>query len=89
MPAVHPDDLSALPRIAPVPFTETKERRAVTVVDVPRMLEGSGFEVRRAFAGVDHRLVDPFLLLDHMGAIKYAPGEAKGRRTIRIVGSRR
>ena len=42
------------------------------------MLEGAGFEVRRAFAGVDHRLVDPFLLLDHMGAVEYAPDEAKG-----------
>jgi len=42
------------------------------------MLEGEGFEVRRAFSGVDLRLVDPFLLLDHLGAVEYAPGEAKG-----------
>ena len=42
------------------------------------MLEGAGFEVRRAFSGVDLRLVDPFLLLDHMGAVEYAPGEALG-----------
>jgi redox-sensitive bicupin YhaK (pirin superfamily) len=42
------------------------------------MLEGAGFEVRRAFAEVDLRLADPFLLLDHMGAVEYAPGEAKG-----------
>jgi len=42
------------------------------------MLEGAGFEVRKAFTGVDHRLVDPFLLLDHMGAVEYAPDEAKG-----------
>ena len=50
----------------------------VTVVNAPRMLEGAGFEVRRAFTGVDLTLVDPFLLLDHMGAVEYAPGEAKG-----------
>ena len=42
------------------------------------MLEGAGFEVRRAFAEVDLRLADPFILLDHMGAVGYAPGEAKG-----------
>ncbi len=31
-----------------------------------------------ALRGVDLTLVDPFLLLDHMGAVEYAPGEAKG-----------
>ena len=78
MPAVQVDDLSAIPRIAPIDPTATNERRVVTMVDAPRMLEGAGFEVRRAFAGVDHQLVDPFILLDHMGAVEYAPGEAKG-----------
>ena len=42
------------------------------------MLEGEGFEVRRAFAEMDLRLADPFLMLDQMGAVEYAPGEAKG-----------
>lgn len=42
------------------------------------MLEGAGFEVRRAFASIDLRLADPFLLMDHLGAVEYAPGEAKG-----------
>ena len=78
MPAVQVDDLSALPRIPPIDAKETNERRVITVVDAPRMLEGAGFEVRRAFAGVDLRLVDPFILLDHMGAVEYSPGEAKG-----------
>ncbi|MCH8186799.1 MAG: pirin family protein [Chloroflexi bacterium] len=78
MPAVQADDISALPRIAPADGEKASERRAVTVVNAPRMLEGAGFEVRRAFSGVDLTLVDPFLLLDHMGAVEYAPGEAKG-----------
>ena len=78
MPAVHVDDLSELPRIGSIDSEEAGERRAVTVVDAPRMLEGAGFEVRRAFAGVDLSLVDPFILLDHMGAVEYAPGEARG-----------
>ena len=78
MPAVQVDDISALPRIAPADGEKASERRVVTVVNAPRMLEGAGFEVRRAFNGVDLTLVDPFLLLDHMGAVEYAPGEAKG-----------
>lgn len=78
MPAIQVDDISALPRIAPVNVRESSERSVVTVVDAPRMLEGAGFEVRRAFAHLDMRLVDPFLLLDHMGAVEYSPGEAKG-----------
>ncbi|MHB8452049.1 MAG: pirin family protein [Mycobacteriales bacterium] len=41
-------------------------------------LEGEGFPVRRPFPGMDLSLVDPFVLLDHMGAVEYGPGEAKG-----------
>ena len=70
MPAVQADDISALPRIAPTDGEKASERRVVTVVNAPRMLEGAGFEVRRAFNGVDLTLVDPFLLLDHMGAVE-------------------
>ena len=78
MPAVIVDDLSSLPRIPTTAPENSRERRVSKVVDAPRMLEGAGFEVRRAFTGVDLRLVDPFILLDHMGAVEYAPGEAKG-----------
>ena len=78
MPAVQVDDLSAVPRIAQLDAGGTNERDVVDVVDAPKMLEGAGFEVRRAFAGLDLRLADPFILLDHMGAVEYAPGEAKG-----------
>ncbi len=79
MPAVYVDDLSTLPRIpTAAPSASAIERLAVDIVDAPRMLEGEGFEVRRAFSGVDLRLVDPFLLLDHLGAVEYSPGEAKG-----------
>ena len=42
-------------------------------------LEGGGFQVRRTFPGlVDVAETDPFLLLDHMGAVEYAPFEAVG-----------
>ena len=50
----------------------------VGVVDAPTTFEGEGFQVRRAFPGFDYSFTDPFLLLDHLGAVEYAPGEAKG-----------
>jgi redox-sensitive bicupin YhaK (pirin superfamily) len=78
MPAVNPEDSLTLPRIAAMDSATARPRRVIQVVDAPRMLEGAGFEVRRAFADIDLRYADPFLLLDHLGAVEYAPGEAKG-----------
>ncbi len=78
MPAVHIENPSILPRISPISVSQANERRVIQVADALRMLEGAGFEVRRAFAEIDLRLADPFLLLDHLGAVEYAPGEAKG-----------
>lgn len=77
MPAVTADTL-ALPRLPGLPEAETEGRRVARIVTARRSLEGEGFEVRRPFPGVDLALADPFLLLDHMGAVEYAPGEAKG-----------
>jgi hypothetical protein len=34
--------------------------------------------VRRAFGGVDTTDIDPFIHMDQMGAVEYAPGEPKG-----------
>ncbi len=76
MPAVTPHDPLGLPRIEDP--AGAIARPVFEVVDAPTMLEGEGFQVRRAFAGMDLRFADPFLLLDHMGAVEYAPGEAKG-----------
>jgi hypothetical protein len=53
--------------------------RAVrSVTTAPRGFEGEGFPVRRAFAGVDQRLLDPFIHMDQMGEVEYGPGEPKG-----------
>jgi redox-sensitive bicupin YhaK (pirin superfamily) len=41
-------------------------------------LEGGGFLVRRPFPKASFSEFDPFLLLDEMGPMEVAPGEAKG-----------
>ena len=76
MPAVTVDDVLALPPIAdPAPGPS---RPVVSVTVAPEGYEGEGFPVRRAFAGVDLTLLDPFVHLDQMGAVDYGPGEPKG-----------
>jgi len=50
----------------------------LAVTTAPSGFEGEGFPVRRAFAGVDHRHLDPFVHMDQMGEVEYAPGEPKG-----------
>src|SRR5437773_4197635 len=77
MPAVTANTLQ-LPRLASLPETETLWRPVAKVVTAQRQLEGDGFEVRRPFPTAEMPLADPFLLLDHLGAVEYAPGEAKG-----------
>jgi redox-sensitive bicupin YhaK (pirin superfamily) len=48
------------------------------VSTAPTGFEGEGFPVRRAFAGIDYRHLDPFIMMDQMGEVDYAPGEPKG-----------
>ena len=77
MPAITVDDLTVLPRIAPDP-TASVPRPVVSVTSAPSGFEGEGFPVRRAFAGVDLAALDPFIHMDQMGEVDYAPGEPKG-----------
>ncbi|MBV9729690.1 MAG: pirin family protein [Pseudonocardiales bacterium] len=75
MPAITADTLT-LPR---VPTPEPARRRPVrSVTTAPSGFEGEGFPVRRAFAGVSLRDLDPFIHMDQMGEVEYAPGEPKG-----------
>ena len=53
-------------------------RKIQHIVTAHRQLEGGGFVVRRPFPTMGMDLVDPFLLLDEMGPVDYAPGEAVG-----------
>jgi len=77
MPAVTVPDLTVLPRI-PEPDAAAIDRPARSVTTAPSGFEGEGFPVRRAFQGVDLRDLDPFLHMDQMGEVEYAPGEPRG-----------
>jgi quercetin 2,3-dioxygenase len=76
MPAISADALSLL-RI-PQPELTATDRPVVSVTTAPSGFEGEGFPVRRAFAGVDLAALDPFVHMDQMGEVDYAPGEPKG-----------
>ena len=77
MPAITVEDLKTLPTWAR-PGPASQPRSAWSVVTAPTTLEGEGFQVRRTFPNQELPSADPFLLLDHLGAVEYAPGEAKG-----------
>ncbi|HYX30142.1 MAG TPA: pirin family protein [Pyrinomonadaceae bacterium] len=59
--------------------SRTSEGRTVAgIVNSIETLEGGGFLVRRPFPKPAFSEFDPFLLLDEMGPMVVAPGEAKG-----------
>ncbi len=58
--------------------TTTRVREIEKLLTAHKQREGGGFIVRRPFPGLGMMAVDPFLLLDEMGPIDYAPGEAVG-----------
>ena len=77
MPAIMVDNLLDLPRLS-APAIEARPRPVRSVTTAPTGLEGEGFPVRRAFAGIDLSDLDPFIHMDQMGEVEYAPGEPKG-----------
>ena len=77
MPAVTVADNLTLDRIA-TPGPDARVRPVLAVTDAPSGFEGEGFPVRRAFAGVPMADLDPFVHMDQMGEVEYAPGEPKG-----------
>ena len=78
MPAVTVENVLSLPSVAVPDPTTTAARPVLSVTTAPGGLEGEGFPVRRAFAGVDREALDPFIHMDQMGEVEYAPGEPKG-----------
>src|SRR3984957_18550787 len=77
MPAVTVENILVLPRV-PEPDVTAAEREGSGVTTAPSGLEGEGFPVRRAFAGVDLAQLDPFVHMDQMGEVDYGPGEPRG-----------
>jgi quercetin 2,3-dioxygenase len=77
MPAITVDNPLELPKVV-APSDTDRSRRVKSVTTAPRGLEGEGFPVRRAFAGVDLADLDPFVHMDQMGEVDYGPGEPKG-----------
>src|SRR5690349_12674587 len=78
MPAVTVENVLALTRVPEPDPVAARSRPVLSVTTAPRGFEGEGFPVRRAFAGVDLRELDPFIHMDQMGEVEYAPGEPKG-----------
>ena len=78
MPAVTPEKWSELAHFDVVDIATRLERPVKSVTTAPQGLEGEGFPVRRAFAGLSLEDLDPFVHMDQMGEVDYAPGEPKG-----------
>ncbi|MFL4905697.1 pirin family protein [Streptomyces sp. MMS24-I2-30] len=76
MPAVTVENPLTLPRVAAP--ADAVARPVLTVTTAPSGFEGEGFPVRRAFAGINYRHLDPFIMMDQMGEVEYQPGEPKG-----------
>ena len=76
MPAVTPTETQSLPVIADAIGDVRPVEHIATAIS---SFEGAGFPVRRPFPGaLDSSLTDPFLMLDQMGPIVYAPRQALG-----------
>jgi hypothetical protein len=78
MPAITVADPLTLPVVAEPDPESSAGRGVLSVTTAPSGFEGEGFPVRRAFAGVAQHLLDPFIHMDQMGEVEYAPGEPKG-----------
>src|SRR5437870_10080768 len=78
MPAVTAPSNIVLPRVTSLDPGRATLRGVRSITTSPRGFEGEGFPVRRAFAGVELTDLDPFIHLDQMGEVEYAPGEPKG-----------
>ncbi len=77
MPAVTVPDLTVLPRVDALE-PGARIRGVKHLSTAPRGFEGEGFPVKRAFMGADLADIDPFVMMDEMGEVDYAPGEPKG-----------
>lgn len=78
MPALTVAEPLSLPAVEIPEGSPARYRKVERLVDAIQTYEGEGFPVRRPFPGLERSVADPFVLLDQMGEVQYAPGEAKG-----------
>ncbi|MFF2630019.1 pirin family protein [Kitasatospora griseola] len=78
MPAVTVENPLTLPRVTTPDPVHSTARPVLTVATAPEGYEGEGFPVRRAFAKINTKFLDPFIMMDQMGEVDYAAGEPKG-----------
>ncbi|MFD8479078.1 pirin family protein [Kitasatospora sp. NPDC059673] len=78
MPAVTVENPLTLPRVTTPDPVHSTARPVLTVATAPEGYEGEGFPVRRAFAKINTKFLDPFIMMDQMGEVDYEAGEPKG-----------
>src|SRR6185312_8476199 len=71
-----------VPMNSPMTRTDTppasQTRRVARVIQALSTIEGGGFPVRRPFPIANLSHFDPFLLIDHLGPVRWDPGAALG-----------
>jgi redox-sensitive bicupin YhaK (pirin superfamily) len=78
VPAITVENILTLPRLTEPDPAAATDREVTKLTTAPRGFEGEGFPVRRAFQGAELSELDPFIHMDQMGEVEYAPGEPKG-----------
>ena len=74
MPAITADTL----KLTRMGLITGRARSVAGVTYGPQAYEGDGFPVTRAFAGISYADLDPFIHMDQMGEVEYAPLEPRG-----------
>ncbi len=78
VPAAQVGAQAATGQAAAAPAAPAQIRPLARRITSQRTMEGAGFPVRRPFPTAAMRNFDPFVLLDEMGPIDWAPGKALG-----------
>lgn len=77
MPAVTVSDRPSLPRVSAIDPSSGLKRQVASLATAPSGLEGGRSPVRRAFAGLTFAGPGPFMHLDQVGEVGYAPGSRR------------
>jgi len=75
MPAITGPDITVLPRIPEPDQARTRQRPVRSVTSAPSGFGGEGFSAAPGVRGVELGDLDPFVHLDQMGEVEYAPSQ--------------